>query len=54
MVLLSLILHRKHSVYRQSDQNIMQVYVHMVLEDLGQGRGGDGAVSEDYLNKSLL
>lgn len=34
MVLLSLILHRKHSVYRQPDQNIMQVCVHMVWKTL--------------------
>lgn len=52
MVLLSLILHGIHSVDRQPDQNMMQVCVCMVLEDLGQGRGRDGAVSEDYLNKS--
>lgn len=44
-MLLSLFLHRRHSVDRQPDQNIMQVCVCMVLEDLGQGRGRGGAVS---------
>lgn len=53
MVLLSLILHGRHSVVRQPGQNMMQVCVCMVL-DLGQGRGRGGAVSEDYFNKLLL
>lgn len=33
---------------------MMQVGACMVLEDLGQGRRRGGAVSEDYLNRSLL